>query len=54
MRSRKHIVVSGITTPMAIVIAPFDVAGWSKLDIVPGGGISAGVGVASLVVVAIF
>lgn len=46
--------VSGITTPMAIVIGPLDVSGWSKLDIVPGGGISAGVGVASLFVVAIF
>lgn len=46
--------VSGITTPMAIVIGSFDVAGWSKLDVVPGGGSSAGVGVASLVVVAIF
>lgn len=46
--------VSGITTLMAIVIAPFDVSGWSKLDVVPAGGISAGVGVPSLVVVAIF
>lgn len=54
VRRRKHIVVSGITTPMAIVIGPLDVTGWSKLDVVPGGGISAGVGVASLVVVDIF
>lgn len=46
--------VSGITTLMAIVIALFDVSGRSKLDVVPGGGISAGVGVASLVVVSIF
>lgn len=46
--------VSGITTLMAIVIAPFEVSGWSKSDIMPGGGISAGVGVAWSVVVAIF
>lgn len=46
--------VSGITTPMAMVIGPLDVTGLSKLDVVPGGGISAGVGVGSLVVVAIF
>lgn len=45
-------VVSGITTPIAIVIAPFDVVGWLMLDVVPGGGVSAGVW--SLIVVAIF
>lgn len=44
--------VSGITTLMAIVIGPFDVSGWSKLDVMPGGGTSAGVGVAWPVVVA--
>lgn len=45
--------VNGITTPMAIVIGPFDFSGWSKLDVVPGGSSRAGVGVSLLVVVAI-
>lgn len=47
-------VVNGIDTPIAIFIAPLSDSGWSKLDVVPEGGRSAGVGVAMLVVVAIF
>lgn len=46
-------VVSGIVTPIAMFIAPFNVAGSLKLDARPGGGGSAGVGAALLVVVAI-
>lgn len=45
--------VSGTATPIATSITPFRDAGWSKLDVVPGGGGIAGVGVALLVVVAI-
>lgn len=46
-------VVSGIAMPIAIFIAPFNVAGLSKLDVFPGGGASAGVGATLLVIVAI-